>query len=103
MLAGIAFTVFFVTDTSAPKQSALEDLTSTETRASPNSLKNQADELLSWMRANRSVVLLLASFFVVQLGRQISNILIQYVSIKFSWSLSQVRQPVEKTMRRVQD
>lgn len=94
LLAGIAFTICFVTDTPKSKQPPQEDDISAITLA-PASLKHRAEEIVRWARANLSVVLLLLSFFVVQLGRQIANILIQYVSIRFSWSISQVRRPAD--------
>jgi sugar phosphate permease len=52
---------------------------------------SRLQEILKFLRTDINVTLLVSTFFVTIIGRQTLEILLQYVSKRYGWSLAKVR------------
>ncbi|EED22271.1 conserved hypothetical protein [Talaromyces stipitatus ATCC 10500] len=52
-------------------------------------LKNMLGAIFIWMRRNVPAMLIISSFFIANIGKQTSVILLQYITQKFHWTFAQ--------------
>jgi hypothetical protein len=101
---GLLFSIIFIRETfpavaEAQQQiNTLENENSDWQRADIKTLRLRAHQALEgvaegarWMSHNIGAMLLLSTFLFSMFGRQVLDILLQYVSKKFHWSYAKVR------------